>query len=169
MKEVKFDDVFECNEETYWSKIFFDEAYNTALFKERLKFPVWKATVTKDDDGTLERTVEVAPPVGDVPGPVKKVLGDNFGYKEHGRFDKKKKRYHVRIESHAATDRTHVNGEIWLEPVGEKKVRRVAQFKVEVKIMLVGGMIEDRIANDMKRDFTRGAEFTNEWIRKHGL
>lgn len=169
MKEVKFDHVFECDADTYWDRIFFDEEYNTSLFKERLKFPVWKATVKRNDDSVLERTIEVAPPVGDVPGPVKKVLGDNFGYKEHGRFDRKTKRYHVDIESNVATEKTKIHGDIWLEKVADKKVRRLAAFRIEVKIMMVGGMIEDRIANDMTRDFTRGAEFTNEWIKSKGL
>ncbi len=169
MKEVKFDHVFECDEATYWDRIFFDDEFNRFLFKERLKFPVWKATVRRDDDSVYERTVEVSPPVGDVPGPVKKVLGDNFGYKEHGRFDKKTRRYHVDIESNVATEKTKVAGDIWLEKVGDKRCRRLAAFRIEVKIMMVGGMIEDRIASDMTRDFNRGAEFTNEWIKLKGL
>lgn len=169
MKEVKFDDIFDCSIDTYWDKIFFDDAFNHRLFRDTLQFSEWTATVTEDNDAVLKRTVVVQPPVGEVPAAVKKVLGDNFGYKEHGTFDRKTKRYHVDIETNMAKEKTRVHGDIWLEPAGEGKCRRLGKFQVEVKIMMVGGIIEDRIINDMKRDFGRGADFTNQWIRERGL
>lgn len=165
MKEVKFDHIFECDIDTYWDRIFFDEAFNHKLFHQTLQFVEWEAKVTKETDKVLERTVSVRPPVGELPAAVKKVLGDNFGYKEHGKFDRATKRYHVDIESNVVKDKTHIHGDIWLEKVDEKRSRRVANFRLEVKIMVIGKVIEDIIAKDMTRSFERGAVFTNEWIR----
>jgi hypothetical protein len=169
MKEVKFDHIFNCDADTYWDRIFFEEAFNNKLFHDTLKFNEWRAEITRQDDAVIKRTVTVRPPVGDVPGAVKKVLGDNFGYKEHGTFDKKTKRYHVDIDSNVAAEKTHIHGDIWLEKSGDKKVRRLATFKLEVKIMVVGKLVEDIIAKDMIRSFERGAQFTNEWIKDKGL
>lgn len=169
MKEVKFDHVFECGIDTYWNEIFFDEAFNHKLFHETLKFAEWKAEVTKDTDAVIERTVTVRPPVGEVPAAVKKVLGDNFGYKEHGKFDRKTQRYHVDIESNVAREKTHIHGDIWLEKIDDKRSRRLATFKLEVKIMVVGKIVEDVIAKDMTRSFERGSVFTNEWIKEKGM
>lgn len=169
MKEIKFDHIFNCDADTYWDQIFFDPDFNHKLFHETLQFIEWKAEVTKDTDDVLERTVTVRPPVGEVPAAVKKVLGDNFGYKEHGKFDKKTKRYHVDVESNVARDKTNIHGDIWMEDAGDNKCRRIAVFKIEVKVMMVGKMIEDIIAKDMTRSFERGAAFTNEWIEKKGI
>lgn len=169
MKKIKFDHIFECDIDTYWNQIFFDEAFNHELFHERLKFAAWKAEITKDTDAVIERTVTVRPPVGEVPAAVRKVLGENFGYKEHGRFDRKSRRYHVDVESNVAREKTHVHGDVWVEKVSEKRVRRFAAFDIEVKIMVVGKLVEEIIAKDMTRSFERGASFTNEWIEKKGL
>ena len=169
MKEVKFDHVFDCDIDTYWDRIFFDEAFNHKLFHEYLSFAEWKEEVTKNNDEVIERTITVRPPVGEVPGAVKKVLGDNFGYKEHGQFDRKTQRYQVDIESNVVKEKTRIHGDIWLEKVDEKRSRRLAVFKLEVKVMVVGKLIEDIIAKDMTRSFGRGATFTNEWIKEKGF
>ena len=169
MKDLNFDHIFECGIDTYWNDMFFDEGFNLWVFKEKLGFSEWKDTVTKNTDAVLERTVEVRPPVGDVPAAVRKVLGDNFGYKEHGKFDRKTKRYHVDVETNAAKDKTHVQGDIWLERIDDKRSRRKTVFTIEVKIMLVGRVVEDLIARDMTRSFDQGAAYTNEWIRTKGV
>jgi hypothetical protein len=170
MRKIKFDHVFNCSMDVYWDKVFFDEEYNKALFLDTLKFPHWSSEITEDNDDVIKRVVTVRSPVGkDVPAAVRKVLGDSFGYKEFGTFDKKTKRYHVDVESNVATDKTHVHGDIWLEPVDDHHCRRIAEFSIEVKIPFVGGKIEDGIASDMDKEFNVGSRFTNEWLAKKGL
>lgn len=169
MKSLSFDHVFNCTENTYWDKVFFDEAYNQAMFVESLHFNRWKLISSDESDAKLERVVEVEPPVGDIPKTVKKVLGDNFGYRELGTFDKKTKRYSVDVKTNVMGDKIKVHGEIWLEPVGENKVRRMAKFDVDVKIFGVGKVVEGIIARDMGNQFEDGSKFTNEWIAKKGL
>ncbi|MCU0694319.1 MAG: DUF2505 domain-containing protein [Polyangiaceae bacterium] len=167
MKKVRFEHVFECDVDAYWDKIFFNDEFNSKFFRETLKFNEWRATTTSDTNAVLKRTVTVRPPVGDVPAAVKKMMGDNFGYKEHGTFDRNAKRYHVDVESNVATDKTKIQGDVWVEKAGDHKCRRIAEFTIEVKIMVVGKLVEDIIAKDMTRDFERGAEFTQRWLREN--
>jgi hypothetical protein len=169
MKDVSFEHVFECDEDTYWDKIFFDEAYNRALFLETLKFNLWRQTIQQQGDTVVKRTVEVQPPVGEVAAPVRKALGDRFGYKEFGTFDRKTKRYHVDVTPSAGADRTKIHGDIWLEKAGERRVKRVAKMHVEVNIMLIGKLIEERVVGDMTLSYGKAAEFTNRWIKDKGL
>src|SRR5688500_17961642 len=48
MAEARIEHVFNCSEETFWTKLFFDQEYNRRLFTEELAFPVWKE-VSKED------------------------------------------------------------------------------------------------------------------------
>ena len=171
MREINLDHVIDCSIDTYWKEIIFNEAYNHKLFHEVLQFVEWRDEVTKDNADVLERTVVVRPPVGEIPSAARKVLGDNFGYKEFGKFDRKARRYHVDVETNAVKDKTRIQGDIWLERHGDSgtKSRRRMVFTIEVKIMVVGRLIEDVVAKDMTRSFERGASFTNEWIREKGL
>src|SRR5579859_6537144 len=86
-----------CDEDTYWEKCVFDAEYNRELYLDSLKFPGWKLLEQKDDGKTITRRVHVDPPVGNLPGPVKKVIGDSLSYLEEGTFDRASKRYTFKV------------------------------------------------------------------------
>jgi hypothetical protein len=157
------------DEDTYWPKVVFSEAFNKAMYEEHLKFPAWTLLDFKDDDQKTYRKVRVEPKVGDLPGPVKKVLGDKISYVEEGTFDKKTKRYTFKVVPSALPDKTKVNGEMWCEKKGDKKITRICKISVEVKVMVVGGMVEKRILSDLETSYDAGSTFTNDYIAKHGL
>jgi hypothetical protein len=104
-----------------------------------------------------------------MPAPVKKVLGDRLSYVEEGTFDRKTKRYSFKIFPSTLADKTKVTGEMWLEKLGEKKVARLTKISVEVKVFMVGGLVEDRIMSDLRTSYEKGTSFTNEFIKKNGL
>lgn len=157
-----------CDEDTYWSKCVFDEGFNRELFLQHLKFPNWSVLESKDDEGKLVRRVQVDPPVAGLPTALKKVIGDKLSYVEEGTFDKKSKRYTFKVVPSTLADKTKVNGELWCEKAGDKKVVRRCRITVEVKVFMVGSMVEDRIVDDLKVSYDKGAEYTNAWLAKQG-
>ncbi len=168
MAEVTLRHVINTDEETYWSKIVFDEAFNKAMYVDHMKIG-WKLLDQKDDDAKCTRRVNVEPPVGNVPAAVKKVIGDRLSYVEDGTFDKKAKRYSFKVTPSTLADKTKVSGEMWCEKAGDKAVTRICRMTVEVKVFMVGGMVEERILSDLRASYDRGTAFTNDWIRDHGL
>ena len=55
---------FNTDADTFWGKLFFDPAYNEALFKQHLKFNFYKVLELQHaPDGSVHRRVECAPPV----------------------------------------------------------------------------------------------------------
>jgi hypothetical protein len=169
MRDINFEHVFECDEDTFWDKVFFDDEYNRGLFLESLKFLQWKQAFEEKSDAVIRRTVDVQPPLGDVPGPIKKVLGDRFGYREHGTFDKKARRYRFEVTPTTGAEKSTIRGELWVEKAGDKKVRRHAKISVEVRIMMIGKLIEDRVVADMTLSYSKAADYTNAWVKKKGF
>jgi hypothetical protein len=169
MPEVTIKHEIDTDEATFWSKVFFEERFNKELFEGSLGFPSWKILDTKEDDSKITRLVHVDPKLGDLPGPMKKALGDRFSYKEEGTFDKKTKRYTFKVAPSAMADKTKMGGEIWVEPISDKKIRRCCRAYAEVKVFMIGGMIEDRILADIKTAYDSGAGFTNKFIKDNGL
>lgn len=169
MPEVTLRHEIDTDEESFWSKIVFDEAFNKKLYEGSLKFPTWALLESKEDDAKITRKVRVDPPTGDLPGAMKKVIGDKLSYVEEGTFDKKSKRYTFKVIPSAMPEKTKVSGELWVEKVGDKKVRRMCRISVEVKVMLVGGMIEDRILGDLRKSYDESTAFTNAYIKDNGL
>ena len=107
--------------------------------------------------------------MGDLPGPVKKVIGDRLAYTEEGTFDKKSKRYTFKVTPSTMADKTKVSGELWVEKIGDKKIRRMCRISVEVKVFMVGGMVEDRIMQDLRSSYDNSTAYTNQYIKENGL
>lgn len=168
MPDVTLRHEIDCDEDTFWSKCFLNEEFTTKLYLEELKFPAFKLAEQKDDAGAITRKAIVDPPLVGLPGPMKKALGDSFSYTESGRFDKGTKRYTFTIVPSALGDKAKTTGEIYCEKLGDKKIARIAKMHVEVKVFMIGSMIEEKIVADMKSSYEKAAAFTNRWVREKG-
>lgn len=169
MPEVTLKHEINTDEDTFWSKIVFNEEFNKKLYEGVLKFPGWKLLDMKEDDAKISRKVNVDPPTGDLPGPLRKVIGDRLSYLEEGTFDKKTKRYAFKVTPSTLGDKTKVSGELWAEKIDDKKIRRMCRISVEVKVFMVGSMVEERIMKDLRSSYDNSTTATNDYIKEHGL
>jgi hypothetical protein len=169
MAAVRIEHTFECSENTFWDKIFFDEEYNRRLFKERLKFPVYEETKREERGEEVHRVIRVVPPIGDLPLALKKVLGDNIGYDERGVFNKSTRHYRIQIVPNKLADKLSVVGELRTQAAGPTAMKRIFEAEVTAKIFGVGGMMEKRIVSDLERSYEASAKFTKNFIEEKGL
>jgi hypothetical protein len=169
MAEIRVEHTFKCSEETFWTKVFFDDEYNRRLFQEILKFPVWRVAKSEERGDEVHRTIEAAPPIGDLPGPLKAVVGDSAGYEERGVFNKKTHRYRVQVVPNRMSDKISVVVEMWTEPLGEGQCKRFARATATAKIFGVGGMLEKKLLSDLERSYEKSASFTNTFVTEKGL
>ncbi len=168
-ERIRTEHDFDCTEETFW-KLFLDDDYNHALFRDYLKFPRWEIVQHEESNKEMRRTVEVEPYVGELPTPIKKVLGESIGYREIGRLDKEAHRYTFRVAPSRLADKLRVEGEQLTESLdGGKRCRRIFIADFEVKVFGVGAMIEKRLATDMQRSYDLSAKFTRRYLEEKGL
>jgi len=167
--QVRIVHTYNVSEDTFWDKLFFDDEYNRRLYLEALKFHDWKVEKHEDKPTEVLRSINVAPQLGDLPGPMKKVLGDNIRYTEAGVYDKAKRRYRITIVPNRLADKVKVTGDLYTEPEGEGKCRRVFEATVEVKVPLLGGAMEKRFVSDLEKSYGVGAKFTNRYAEEKGL
>jgi hypothetical protein len=160
---------FDCGEAALWQVFFFDDEYNRRLYLETLKFPVWKVIDQKVTDATLERRVEIHPVIDNVPGPLKALIGDHFHYIEEGRLDRKTNRYTFPILPSSLADKTTIAGEMYPERLGETRCRRVIDYKVDVKVMIVGKLAEQKTISDTQANYDRAAMFTRTYLKEKGI
>jgi hypothetical protein len=168
MQEIVIRHEMNCDEDTYWYKCVFDAAYNDQLYLHELKFPQYHLDKFEETETSIHRVVRVAPKIPPLPGPVKKVIGDGLAYTETGTFDRKKKRYVFTATPNSMGEKAKTSGEMWVETLGEKKIARVARVSVDVKVFMVGGLIEDQILGSLRSSYERAASFTNEWVKTKG-
>ena len=169
MAEVTLRNEINTDEDTYWAKCVFDAEFNRRMYIEALKFPEWKQLDSKEDDAKIVRKIQVDPPTGNMPAAVKKVIGDSLKYVEEGTFDKKTKHYTFKVTPSTLAEKTKVSGDMWVEKVSDKKIVRFTKISVEVKVFVVGSLIENNIISDLKQSYEKGTAFTNDYIKEKGL
>ena len=159
----------ETDSDTFWNKLFFDTEFNRSLFVDFLGFTTYRVLEERTDpDGTRHRRVECAPKV-ELPAAARKIFGDKLGYIEVGRFDPVARRYYVEAIPNVSADKVKTSTEIWLEPVGDKRVERIVNVDNSVKMFGLGTLLEGFVEQQTRDSYSRGAEFTNRWIREKGL
>jgi hypothetical protein len=166
--KTTFKHIFNTDVDTYWSKIFFDREYNNKLFHEILKFEYELLELTEEPSGVRRRKVRIEPKT-DAPAMIKKLVGDSIGYVEEGTFDPKAKKWNYKISTTKLTDKISISGTFWVEPRGEKRVERICEVDLNVKVFGVGGTIEEFIAKTTGDSYEKAWQFTNQYIASKGL
>ncbi|HEX9620376.1 MAG TPA: DUF2505 family protein [Polyangiaceae bacterium] len=166
---VNIEHIFNCSEDTFWEKLFFTEEYNRRLFLEALRFPSFNLATSEDRGDTIFRVVEVVPRLPDLPTAIKKVVGDNVAYREEGTFDKKTRRYKIRVVPSRLADKLSIAGELYTEPYGDNGCKRRFTAEVSASIFGIGGLLEKRIAEDLEKSYEVGARFTNSYVAEKGF
>lgn len=169
MAKTRIEHTFDCSEDVLWQTLFFDDEFSRRLYTVALRFPVWRVLEQKITDETLVRKVEVQPLVENVPGPVKKILGDRFAYVEEGTLDRQRKRYRFRVIPSAMPDKTQIAGEMYSEALGDNRVKRIVELSVDVKVMMIGKMIEQRTIDDTNASYDKMAAFLRTYLKEKAL
>ncbi|HWA76921.1 MAG TPA: DUF2505 family protein [Polyangiaceae bacterium] len=169
MPDFRVEHRFNCSEESFWSKVFFDADYNRRLFLEYLKFSGWRELKNEDKGDQVQRVVEAVPPIGDLPGPLKAVVGDNAGYEERGVFDRKTRRYQATVVPNRLADKISVKIAISTVADGPEHCKRIAEGSVSAKIFGVGGLLEKKMIADLEKSYEKSATFTNAFVAEKGI
>lgn len=168
MADARIEHLIHSSVDTFW-KVFFDPEFNQRLYVDGLGFDSWKQISFEDKESRIERVVDVIPKVGDLPGPLKKLVEGGISYRERGTFDKATQRLKLAIEPSKLQDKLTISGLLYAQPAGDGKCRRIYESSVTCRMFGLGGMIEGRILSDVKTSYDKAAEFTNRWIKDKGL
>ena len=169
MADVRIEHTFNCSADTYWDKIFFDDEYNRRLFMEALSFESFEVVSVEDTSTGKKRVIDASPKMGDLPGPLKKVIGDGIGYRETGEWNKDAGTFTTKVVTNKLSDKIKIEGVLKMEDAGDGKSKRVFTCTVTCKMFGVGGMIEKRVIADMEDSYGKAAVFTNEFIKEKDL
>jgi hypothetical protein len=169
MAEVTVRHELACSADEYWDQCIFDDEFNQKLYVDRLHFHSFVPEGSEDLEDRRTKRATMRPDVGGIPASAKKLIGDALAYSEDGYLDKATGRYRATITPSSFADKTRVEAELWCEPSPSGDVNRcvrVARVKVEVKVFVVGGMVEEKIMRDLRGSYDAEAAFVHEWVKR---
>ena len=151
-----------CSAEKFW-KLFFDKEFNDKLYREALGFPKYEVLKHEETDRQITHKVHGQPKMN-LPGPVAKLVGSNFAYTEEGTFDKATSIWRWKMTPSALADKMRNEGSLRVEPIGDDKVRRIADILIEAKIFGIGGLVESSAEKQLREGWDDSAKFLNKYI-----
>jgi hypothetical protein len=169
MAEVVLRHEIFCTEEDYWAKCVWTREFNEGLYLKTLGFPRYEVQADTENGTTRSRKTLIEPPVAGLPAPLKKAMGDTLSYVEEATFDKTKRVYAFKVVPSVFADKTKVWGNLYCENWNGKSFTRVSKINVEVKVFGIGGMVESRIMEDLKRSYDVGEKWTNDFAKAGGF
>ncbi len=155
-----------CDEDTFW-QLFLDKEFNEKLYKDGLGFPEYRVDEQVETDTEVRRTTSGRPKLANMPGPIVKLLGDSFGYKEVGSMDKKTKHWKYKLTPTTLADKLRQEGSVKAQPLGDGKVKRVVELTIEAKVFGIGGLLESTTEKQLRDGWDKSALFMNKWIAEH--
>ena len=153
-----------CNADTFW-KVFVDKDFNVRLYTQALGFPDFKITEQVDDGTTVTRKVSAQPKM-EIPGPLQKLIGAGFRYTEQGSMKHAEGIWRWKMTPSTLADKLFTSGTVRVEPIGDSKVRRIAEMNVEAKIFGLGGMIESTTEKQMRDGWDKSGTFMNKFLEE---
>ena len=146
-----------CDAETYWACVL-DDLYARALFVETLRFKRYDAK-NRDLVRNVTRLVDAEPPPDGVPA----LLRNKLAYVEEGDLDRARSLYTFHTINRAIPSMV-VRGWMHAQQAGSKRCVRTAEIHVEVKLLGIGGFVEQRLATDLRKSYDVSATFTDRWV-----
>lgn len=160
MRQISDRQVVNCDIETFW-KTFLDEGFSKELHMKHAgakDYEVLERTDTK-------RRLRIVPQVN-MPGPIKKLLGDRFAYEEVGELDRERNTWTWHLEPSSMRDKLTTKGVFRLEPKGEGKCERIDEATIEAKIFGVGKLFEGTTEGEVRGAWAREVKAIHEWLAK---
>ena len=167
MTAVRIENDVECDEDTFWNELVFDEEFNRALYKET-GFENWELVHLEETETTIERTTRISVSPKSLPPEVARVVEDSVAFHQQDVFDKTTRTLTTRMIPPFVADRVSVAGQTTVIPLGASRIRRVFDLVVKVSIPAVGRLAEKRFIEVMREGYDRGTALTNQYLRAGG-
>lgn len=164
MKERRIEHTYACSDEVFWNRIFLDDEYNQKLFVGELHFESWRVLRSEPRGSEIHRVIEAVPRLGELPGAVKKLLGNGVGYEERGVLDLEARRYRLEVTPRSLANKLTILGELFTTPIDEHSCRRIYVARAEARVFGIGGLVEDLLLDSIAKSYDKAARFTNRWI-----
>ena len=163
MKRFTLQHELDCTREEMWHA-FLSTPDIERLYKE-LEFPKYRVIALNDTPTLLTRRAEAVPKLN-LPGPVAKILGANFGYTEEGTFDKAAEVWRFTMTPTTLADKLRHVGSMRVNDIGPGKVCRVVDLELEASVFGLGGLIEAALEKQLRDVWDKSAVATNTFFRK---
>jgi hypothetical protein len=155
----------DCTPERFW-QLYLDEAFNRETFIHGLGWEAPTILESRSDERELVRNLAAQPKL-ELDGKVAKLIGEQMGYREWGRFDRQKGEWTFKQRTNIFGDKLALDGRMWAEPLPGGRMRWRSTTNVDCSIFGVGGLLERTAEQNIQKTYPICARYWNRWFAAH--
>lgn len=160
--------VFETTPERLWHVFFFDEDYARGLYaRMRLKLVARELQHEGEGETLIVRRKLTIAAERELPGVLRRIVGDANTLRETGEFNAALRRYSVDIELPVIGALVDYGGDYTWETLPSGQVRRVWHGRCDARIPLVGARVEQYLLGEVEKSLAENAAYTRQYLREH--
>jgi hypothetical protein len=165
MRTCKITLELDCTPARFW-QLYFDEDFNRETFIHGLGWAAPVVSELRQDEREIIRNLSAQPKL-EISGRAAKLIGEQLGYQEWGRFDRSSQQFEFRNRTTIFGERLKLNGKMWAEPLGQARMRWRTEMSVDCSILAVGGLLERTAEQNIEKTYPMCARYWNGWFAKH--
>jgi len=147
-------------------ELMFDPEFDKKLNLEGMGIAKWELLDRNVDGASWSQRVRITPP-DNMPGFVKKIVGDSFHYEERRTHQKGSDSASGEMTPNVMRDKLKMGYRMQIIPDGENACRRIMDWEIEVKIFAIGGQIEKFAMGEVEKGTDASAKFFNSHAAGH--
>ncbi|KIG18399.1 hypothetical protein DB30_00684 [Enhygromyxa salina] len=155
----------DCPPDRFW-RLYFDEDFTRETFERGLGWSAPKYTEFRSDEHEIIRHLSAQPKL-DISGKAAKLIGEQLGYQEKGRFDRKTQRFEFSNRTNIFGERMKLSAKMWAEPIGESRMRWRTEMTIDCSIFGVGGLLERTAEQNIEKTYPTCAKYWNRYFADH--
>ena len=152
---------------TFWESVYFDDKYTTALHMDGLGCQSFELL---HQDGCpelgIERSMRSVPNI-QIPRALQRVLGSQIAYTERGAFDADSHHYTFQLVPSVMAHKISISGTTKAREPDPNFVEVETELTFSVRILGLGKLLEQFIAQSNLSNQERVGRFTLQWIADH--
>jgi hypothetical protein len=156
---------FDCSVDQFWT-MYWDPEFDQRMQREA---GVTREILEERREGRIVvRRVRLTPQ-RELPGPVATVLGTKkLIYEQENRWDEDKRVLHWRVIPSVLPGKLDAAGTMTVWPSGSG-CEQVVDGNIEVRVMLIGGRIEQGVVDEVAKSYERTAASCRKWLEEKGV
>ncbi len=156
---------FDCTTEQFWA-MYWNPVFDQQMQRE--------AAITRQileerrEGASVVRRVRLTPD-RELPGPVATLLGTKkLIYEQENRWDEEKGVLHWRVIPTVLPGKLDASGTMTVRPAGTG-CEQAIDGNIEVRVMLIGGRIEQAVVDEVAKSYDRAAASCRRWLDETGV
>lgn len=151
----------------FWERVFFNEGYTQALMVNGLGHKSAQViSLETASNGVVRRRMKVQPKLN-IPGPIKRLLGDGFHYIEEGTYDPRRPAFISKITLPSAPKIIEINSTLSFADRKSGGADRQVRLAVKSSKFGLARLIETTSKGILTQQYNEAEAFTQIWLKSN--